>query len=364
MHFEILPVCVVQRNYIYTIEGMMQYKRNINLLPYNTFGIEAMATHFFTARTSADVEAIIRSPGFSDLSADMSRMLVLGQGSNILFRGDYDGVIIKNEIGGITVTGEDEEHLYVEVGAGLEWDHLVEYTVDKGWGGLENMTLIPGTVGAAPVQNIGAYGAEASDVIVSVRAYDVCRREWLTMANSDCGFSYRDSIFKREMKGMTVICSVVFRLSRRPVIRTGYKILDDELLRRGITSPGISDISTVVADIRRSRLPDHTRLGNAGSFFKNPVVDRSVFERLSSDYPGLVSNRTGEDYKIYAGWLIEKTGWKGVRKGNVGCYDKQALVIVNFGGATGEEVYAFSEEIIDSVIALTGITLEREVNVV
>jgi UDP-N-acetylmuramate dehydrogenase len=252
----------------------------------------------------------------------------------------------------------------IEAGAGEKWEDLVENAVGKNLGGIENLTLIPGTVGAAPVQNIGAYGVEASDVIVSVLAYHLENKEWITLDNEACGFGYRDSIFKRELKNKAVICSVVLQLSKTPELRLDYGDIRKELAARNIANPSVRDVSGIIAAIRRSKLPDPQQTGNAGSFFKNPVISESAFQNLFSAYPLVKFFKQGGLYKISAGWLIEQAGWKGYRLGDAGCYDKQALILVNYGKATGKDILALAEKIEASVFEKFGIDLEMEVNLI
>jgi UDP-N-acetylmuramate dehydrogenase len=335
----------IKRIYFHNIVGMIYYKKNISLLPYNTFGIDVNAAHFFWLKNPEDMKDIVDLPDFSDMSDNLTDLLILGQGSNVLFTHDFKGVIIRNEIRGIRMIGESGEFELIEAGAGEKWEDLVENAVGKNLGGIENLTLIPGTVGAAPVQNIGAYGVEAADAIVSVHAFHLEKKEWMTLDNQACGFGYRDSIFKRELKNKAVICSVVFRLSKAP-------------------DPSVRDISGIIAGIRQSKLPDPEKTGNAGSFFKNPVISESEFQLLSSSYPYVKFFRQGDHYKISAGWLIEQAGWKGYRLGDAGCYDKQALILVNYGRATGRDILALAEKIEASVFDKFGITLEREVNLI
>jgi len=342
---------------------MISYRRNISLLPYNTFGVDAEASHLFLLRSPVELTGLAGFPEFREISDDMRRILILGQGSNILFTDDYRGVIIRNEIGGISVTGEDASSVVIEAGAGVIWNDLVEYTVSRGWWGIENLALIPGTVGAAPVQNIGAYGAEAADVILQVNAFQMEKREWIVLENRECGFGYRDSIFKRELRNKAVISSVIFRLSKKARPRLDYSGIREELERRNISDPSALEISELIASIRRSKLPDPAELGNAGSFFKNPVISEDEYQRLAGLYPQIKAHRLGDFYKVSAAWLIEQAGWKGYREGNAGCYEKQPLILVNFGGATGQEIIALAEKIEESVFSRFGVTLEREVNV-
>jgi UDP-N-acetylmuramate dehydrogenase len=337
---------------------------NVSLQPYNTFGVDVSASHVFCLKQPSDLDDLRGFAVFREMTGNPGRILVLGQGSNILFTGDFEGIVIRNEIGGIQIIGEDSLSVTVEAGAGVIWNDLVDYAVRKNWWGIENLALIPGTAGAAPVQNIGAYGVEAADVIISVNAFNLETGQWMVLENSDCGFGYRDSIFKRSLKNRVVICSVVFRLSKRAEPRLEYSGVRDELDRRGIGDPSAGDIAEAVATIRRSKLPDPALLGNGGSFFKNPVVSEALFQRLKGSYPLMPFHRHGELYKIPAGWLIEKAGWKGYRSGNVGCYEKQSLILVNYGNATGREILDLSERIAGSVASMFAIDLEREVNVI
>ncbi len=312
---------------------MISYQKNISLLPYNTFGIDVKAAHLFRLKNPEEITEITDLSDFIEMSHNMTDLLILGQGSNVLFTHDFKGVIIRNEIRGIRILEETGEFVLIEAGAGEKWEDLVDYTVGKNLGGMENLTLIPGTVGAAPVQNIGAYGVEAADVIVSILAFHLEKKEWMTLDNQACGFGYRDSIFKRELKNKTVICSVVFRLSKTPKLRLDYGDIRKELAARKIADPSVRDISGIIAGIRQSKLPDPAKTGNAGSFFKNPVISESEFQLLSSSYPHIKSFIQGGLFKISAGWLIEQAGWKGYRLGDAGCYDKQALILVNYGKA-------------------------------
>ncbi len=343
---------------------MIHYSTNISLLPFNTTGVDANASHLFYLRHTRELDEMLDFPGFNEMSDNLNNLLVLGQGSNILFTSDFKGVIIKNELDGIETVDEDDASVILEAGAGVNWSDLVEYAVSRGLWGIENLTLIPGRAGAAPVQNIGAYGVEIADVVLRVNAFHLGKREWLTFENRDCEFGYRESIFKGKLRNKTVICSVVLRLSKRAEPKLEYRGITDEIERRKISDPSVRDISEIVAAIRRSKLPDPANLGNAGSFFKNPVVSESDYKLLLRTFPRLTVHKQGDSYKIPAGWLIEQAGWKGYRTGNVGCYEKQALILVNYGKATGREILELSEKITQSVHSMFGITLEREVNVI
>lgn len=343
---------------------MILHRKNTSLLPYNTFGVDVLASHLFYLRGPDDLTGILDFPGFMKMSDQMDKLLILGQGSNILFTDDFKGVVIRNEIKGIKIIEEDEYSVLLEVGAGVIWNDLVDFAVSRNWSGIENLTLIPGTAGAAPVQNIGAYGVEAAEVIERVNAFHLERREWLTIDNSECEFGYRDSIFKHKFKNRVVICSVIFRLSKKPGLRLDYGGIREEMANRNITDPSVRDISDIITAIRRSKLPDPAELGNAGSFFKNPLIGEYEFQRLFRSHPLVRFYRQDDMYKISAGWLIEQAGWKGYRINDTGCYDLQSLILVNYGRATGKEILAFSEKIRDSVLVMFGIALEREVNVI
>jgi UDP-N-acetylmuramate dehydrogenase len=343
---------------------MIRFSKDVSLLPYNTFGVDVRASRLFYLKHPADLDDLFGFPGLREMTDNLSRLLILGHGSNILFTGDFDGVVIRNEIEGIKILYEDDSSVTIEAGAGVTWNDLVDYAADRNWWGIENLALIPGTVGAAPVQNIGAYGFEAADVIVRVTAFNLETGQWMVIENSGCGFGYRDSIFKRSLKNMAVICSVVFRLSKTAEPRLEYSGVREELGARGISEPSARDVADAVTAIRRSKLPDPQFLGNGGSFFKNPFVSESVFQRLKVEHPLMPFHRQGDLYKIPAGWLIEKAGWKGFRSGNAGCYDKQSLILVNYGNATGREILDLSDRIAESVSLMFGIDLEKEVNVI
>ncbi len=293
----------------------------------------------------------------------LGKFYVLGGGNNILFTGYFDGALLKPDIRGIRVLAEDDETVTVEAGAAVEWDDLVAWSVERGLWGAENLSLIPGTVGAAPVQNIGAYGAEAKDVIARVRMFDTVRREHGVLTAEECRFAYRDSIFKHELRGRAVITSVEFRFGKRPAPDLGYGDLQRETEARGGAS--LRNIREAVCAIRRGKLPDTAVLGNAGSFFKNPVVSRAEAERLAARYDGMpvYPAPDPERRKLAAGWLIDRAGMKGYRKGRAGVHDRQALVLVNFGGATGEEIMELAREVQLRVRDAFGVAIEPEVNI-
>ncbi|HNX65818.1 MAG TPA: UDP-N-acetylmuramate dehydrogenase [Bacteroidales bacterium] len=347
-----------------TIAVMITVEKNKSLRHFNTFGIDVNARYLFHLHRPDELQALTEHHEVGDMVSVEDKLLVVGQGSNMLFTSDFDGLVIINEISGIRIISEDESGVVVEAGAGVIWNDLVEFAVANNFAGIENLFLIPGTVGATPVQNIGAYGVEAAETIEKVRLYHTVTREWLELNNQECRFGYRDSIFKNELKNRAVICSVTFRLSKRIKPRLEYGNIREELEKRRISDPSLRQISDVIADIRRSKLPDPAVLGNAGSFFKNPVVSIDELGRLRGSFSGISYFEQGGRYKIPAGWLIEQAGWKGHRSVNTGCYEKQALILVNYGGAAGSEVLDLALRIRESVQEKFGIRLESEVNIV
>jgi len=329
---------------------------NISLKPYNTFGIDVSA-HYFSSFTATDqlAELINMTP---------APPLILGGGSNMLLTRDIDGLVLKNELSGIDLVLEDEDYVYVKAGAGENWHSFVLHCLDRDWAGVENLSLIPGSVGAAPMQNIGAYGVEIRDVFYELEAYDLDEQKVYTFSLNDCEFGYRESVFKRKYRDRFVILSVTFRLCKQPVFHTSYGAIREELEKMGVSQLSIKAISQAVINIRSSKLPDPKVIGNAGSFFKNPTVPATQFESLRSEFPGIVGYPNGDLTKLAAGWLIEQCGWKGYRRGDAGCHDRQALVLVNYGKASGEDIYDLSEEILLSVERKFGVMLEREVNII
>ncbi len=338
----------------------MQIRENIHLKPYNTFGIDVIAKYFASFRSVVEMEEILRAPQILQ-----NRQLILGGGSNILFKNNFEGLVLKNEIKGIHVVKEDAEHIYVKVGAGENWHQFVMHCIDHNYSGVENLSLIPGNVGASPMQNIGAYGVEIKDVFHQLEAYHSADKELKTFTLNDCAFGYRESVFKRKYKDQFVIVSVTYRLRKTPVFNTSYGAIQQELDAMGVKDLSIQAISQAVINIRSSKLPDWKVIGNAGSFFKNPQVPNEKFVELKKSFPNIIGFPVGDDHtKLAAGWLIEHCGWKGYRKGDAGCYTKQALVLVNYGNAAGSEIYALSQQIIDSVKQKFEVELEREVNIV
>jgi UDP-N-acetylmuramate dehydrogenase len=338
----------------------MTIQENISLKPYNTFGVDVQAKYFAPFQSTDELEELLNYK----LRTPASK-LILGGGSNVLFTQDYDGLVLKNEIRGIEVLKEDEHYVYVRAGAGENWHQFVLYCLQHNFAGVENLSLIPGNVGASPMQNIGAYGVEIKDVFHDLEALDVKDKKVHTFSLNDCEFGYRESVFKKKYKDQFVITNVVFRLHKQPFFNTSYGAINHELEKMGVQELSIQAISQAVINIRSSKLPDWKVIGNAGSFFKNPIITNQEFLKLKQTFPGIVAFPSGEDStKLAAGWLIEQCGWKGFREGDAGCYLKQALVLVNYGNAKGEEIYQLSEKIIESVKQKFDLVLEREVNII
>ena len=337
----------------------MEFEQNFSLKRFNTFGIDVKARYFNSFGSQADLEENLqaKNPG--------ETLLILGGGSNILFTKDINGLVLKNDIKGIDILTEDEHYVYVKAGAGENWHAFVQYCLQHNLAGIENLSLIPGNVGASPMQNIGAYGVEIKDVFYDLEAYHIKEEKCFTFSLNDCEFGYRDSIFKRRYKDQFVILSVTYRLRKQPVFHTKYGAIEQELEKMGIKKLSIQAISQAVINIRTSKLPDPAEIGNAGSFFKNPSIPQEQFLNLKERFPNVVAypNEDGT-YKIAAGWMIEQSGWKGVRKGDAGCHPKQALVLVKYGNSKGNDIYALSQEILESVKDKFGIKLEREVNII
>jgi UDP-N-acetylmuramate dehydrogenase len=349
---------------------MISPEQHISLRPYNTFGVDAKAGYFAAFKDTDELEELLTPD--SPLPT-----LILGGGSNILFTGDYNGLVLKNEITGIKVLHEDPEYVFVKAGAGENWHSFVIHCINHNWAGVENLSLIPGCVGASPMQNIGAYGVELSNVFLSLEAYHLKERKLVTFTAADCEFGYRESVFKNKFKDQFVILNVTFRLRKHPVFHTSYGAIEQELEKMKVKELSIKAISDAVINIRSSKLPNPKEIGNAGSFFKNPSVGKEKFQELNSKFQGIIGHENADGtVKLAAGWLIEQCGpstgpggqelvtWKGYRKGDAGCHAMQALVLVNYGNANGKEIYNLSEEILQSVKEKFGVTLEREVNIV
>lgn len=342
----------------------MQIQENISLRPYNTFGIDVMARYFTSFKDSDELEEILNKK----LTGPS---LILGGGSNVLFTKDFNGLILKNEIKGITELHEDSEYVYVRAGAGENWHQFVQYCIQRNWAGLENLSLIPGNTGASPMQNIGAYGVEIEDVFWDLEAYHINDRKLVTFTKTDCEFGYRESVFKGKYKDQFVILSITYQLRKKPRFNISYGAIEQELEKMGIKELSLKAVSDAVINIRTSKLPDPLKTGNAGSFFKNPEISLDKYQELLDRFPAIIAYPlAGNKMKLAAGWLIEQCGpdentsWKGYRRGDVECYSKQALVLVNHGNAAGKEIYDLSEQIVQSVKGKFGITLEREVNII
>jgi UDP-N-acetylmuramate dehydrogenase len=332
-------------------------KKHQDLKAFNTFGIHAFADEFSTFSSKEELHSIVtQNKG--------KQLLILGGGSNILLTKDVNALVLRNEIKGFETIKEDSDSAFVKSGAGEVWHEFVLNCIDHNLGGIENMSLIPGSVGASPMQNIGAYGVEIKDVFHDLEAYHLETGETHTFNLEQCEFGYRESVFKRKLKDQYVILSVTFRLNKKHAINKAYGAIEAELNQQGIENPSIRDISNAVIAIRKSKLPDPSVIGNAGSFFKNPVVDLNVLEKIKINYPDVPSYpaETGK-CKLAAGWLIEKAGWKGYTEGTFGVHKLQALVLVNYGGSTGNQIFELSGRIIKDIEEKFGVTLEREVNI-
>lgn len=342
----------------------MKIHENYSLKKLNTFGIDASAKYFLEADSVSEIQNFLDNKTSSPFRNGASSLLILGGGSNLLFTKNYDGVVLRNNIQGIELLKEDPDHYYVKVGAGEKWHEFVMYCIQKNFAGVENLSLIPGSVGAAPIQNIGAYGVEQKTVFYELDAIDIKENKTVTLKNADCRFGYRDSIFKREQKGKYAITSVTYKLFKKAHFNTTYGAIRQELDKMAIQEISIAAISQAVCNIRRSKLPDPEKIGNAGSFFKNPVVSDEKYELLKQEFPAISAFKDTGGMKLAAGWLIEQCGWKGKQVGNTGAHKDQALVLVNYGKATGSEIYELSGKILQSVKEKFGVELEREVVIV
>lgn len=339
----------------------MQIRQNINLSPFTSFHISSIARYMMLFSSIEELNEVLTSV----MDSTYGPLFILGGGSNILLTKDFEGLVLKNEIGGIDIVDEDADHIYIRVGAGENWHRFVTYCVQNNYAGIENLSLIPGNVGASPMQNIGAYGVEIRDVFHELEAVHLHDRSIQKFSAGECEFGYRESVFKGKFRNQFVITHVTYRLNKKPVFHTSYGAIKQELENMGVQDLSIQAISQAVINIRSSKLPDPDEIGNAGSFFKNPLVDNEQFEDLKKQFPSIVGFPAGgEQTKLAAGWLIEQCGWKGYRKGDAGCYPKQALVLVNYGQATGKEIFELSEEIIASVRKKFDVNLEREVNII
>ncbi len=338
----------------------MHLQENISLKKYNSFGIDVSAKYFATFNTVSELETRLEQTRNNKLQT-----LILGGGSNILFTKNFDGLVLKNELMGIEQVKEDADFVYLKAAAGENWHQFVLHSISNNLGGIENLSLIPGNVGASPMQNIGAYGVEIKDVFHSLEAYHVSDRQTVSFGLADCEFGYRESVFKRKYKSQFVITSVTYRLRKQPVFNTSYGAIEQELEQMGVKELSVKNISDAVINIRSSKLPDPAKIGNAGSFFKNPEISTEQFQKLKTGFPAIVGYALQNgNIKLAAGWLIEQCGWKGYREGDAGCHAKQALVLVNYGNASGASIYALSEKIIASVQDKFNVQLEREVNII
>lgn len=334
----------------------LRIQNNFDLSAFTTMGVKANAAFFVEVDSLTLLKKALEFAKSKNL-----KILILGGGSNILFINNFDGIVILNSLKGMEFISDTK----LKVSGGENWHKLVLFCVQHNLWGIENLSLIPGSVGAAPIQNIGAYGVELKDVFVSLEALMISTGEIQTFSNADCKFGYRDSIFKNELKGEAIIVSVTLSLLKQKNANTSYKALADLILEKGIIDPTIKDISDAVIEIRSSKLPDPKEIGNTGSFFKNPVISIEKYNQLLAEFPKLPSYPISEDeVKVPAGWLIDKAGWKGKRVGEAGVHDKQALVLVNHGNATGEEIWNLATQIRLSIQKKFGILLTPEVNII
>jgi len=338
----------------------MEILDNVSLKYFNTFGIDVIAQKFCSIKTKENILELIQKQFIH-----FRKHLFIGGGSNILLCNNVEGLVIKNEINGIDIINEDEHFIWIKSLSGTNWHAFVLFCVENNFGGIENLSLIPGTVGAAPMQNIGAYGVELKDTFIELEAIHLKTAETKIFTKEDCRFGYRESIFKKEEKGNYFIYSVTFKLSKQPKVNIAYGDIQKILDGKSITSPTIKDVSDAVIEIRQSKLPNPKEIGNAGSFFKNPEVDIEIAEKIKQDFPEMPKyDLPNGKVKIPAGWLIEQCGWKGKQVGNTGSHEKQALVIVNYGNATGSEIWQHALAVQQSVKDKFGITLDAEVNII
>ena len=333
-------------------------QKNISLKTYNTFGINAKASFFANFSSVDDLITLLKE-------RENRKLFILGGGSNILFTKNFDGLVLKNEIQGFKIIQESENDVVVEVGAGMNWHAFVLKCLEMNFGGVENLSLIPGNVGASPMQNIGAYGVEIKDVFEYLDAVHIETGKVKRFSNQDCDFGYRESVFKTNAKGQYIICQVGYRLTKIHKLNTSYGAINMELEKQGVNNPSIKDVSNAVIAIRKSKLPDPKKIGNAGSFFKNPIVSIQTLQILKQKHPNIPNYPSGrETAKLAAGWLIEQAGWKGkTYDEKYGVHKNQALVLVNYGNADGDEILKLSNLIISDVYQKFNIELEREVNI-
>lgn len=339
---------------------MLKFSYSKSLSSYNTFGFDAKADLFIEIDTASQFQQLLKAPEWKE-----NEHLILGGGSNILLTEDFHGLVVINRISGVQIIEEDDRTVVVEAGAGENWNQFVLYCISQNWGGLENLSLIPGTVGAAPMQNIGAYGVEIKDTFHSLKAINLASGEDETFFAEDCAFGYRESVFKHELKGQYLISSVSFRLSKSGFhnLNLDYGIIRDVLKDRVIENPTIRDVSDAVIEIRQSKLPDPAKIGNSGSFFKNPIIESEKLKKLQLDFPEIPFYKLESGkIKLAAGWLIETAGWKGYEEHGVGVHRKQALVLVNYGQGEGKDILNLAKKIQDSVQSKFGVEISPEVN--
>lgn len=333
----------------------MSFLQNVSLKPYNTFGIDVMARQFYAFNSLAALQQCLY---------EASPALILGGGSNILFTQNINGLVLHNTITGIELVAEDDNYYYVKAAAGENWHQFVQYCIQQQYAGIENLSLIPGNVGASPMQNIGAYGVEIKDVFHQLEAFHINDKAVVTFNSKDCCFGYRESVFKNKYRNQFIILNVTYKLHKQPVYNTSYGAIEQQLQKMQVQQLSIKAIADAVIAIRSSKLPNPQQIGNAGSFFKNPVVTTAQYETIKTKHPAVVAYSAGNtQYKLAAGWLIEQAGWKGYRNGDAGCHAQQALVLVNYGNASGQQILTLSENIIQDVYTKFGVLLEREVNI-
>lgn len=338
----------------------MQVQQHTSLKPFNTFSIDVTAKYFAAISTIDELQECLLWAKNND-----NKSLILGGGSNILFTKNYDGIVINNLIKGIEKVGEDETYIYIKAGAGEGWHQFVLYCLHHNYAGVENLALIPGFVGASPMQNIGAYGVEIKEVFHELTALHKSDLALHTFSNTNCKFGYRESIFKNEYKDQFVIISVTYRLRKTPVFNIEYGAIKQQLEKNNIEQLSIQAVANAVIAIRTSKLPDPKQIGNAGSFFKNPSVSKEKYEGLKNKFPGLVAYENNDGtMKLAAGWLIEQCGLKGYRNGNAGVHNQQALVLVNYGGASGKDLLQLCGQVQEAVLQKFGVALHAEVNIV
>jgi len=336
----------------------MKFSENFSLKAHNTFGIDVNARKFISVSTLEELKTVLQQNYAENL-------FLLGGGSNMLLTKDIEATVVHLDLKGKEIKKETEDYIFVEANAGENWHQFVLFTLEHNWGGLENLSLIPGNIGTAPIQNIGAYGVELKDTLDSCKAIDIQTLEEKEFSAAECNFGYRNSIFKNEVKGKYIITSVTFKLKKKNhTIQTQYGAIDIALEEMGVSNPSIQDVSKAVIKIRQQKLPDPKVLGNSGSFFKNPIVTNLEFEELKNKFPDIPSYKISEnEVKIPAGWLIDTAGLKGFRDGDAGVHKNQALVLVNYGNATGEEIWSLATKIQEKIYDLFNIKLETEVNI-